>query len=230
MLQKIKYIDELVLNKMDDIRTPKFTFIMRNISRLGNRGLIWFLFILPFFIMKSSRVIGANVFIAMSLTCVAGEGCLKYIVGRQRPCSKFDDDEQLIERPKYYSFPSGHTASSFSVFAVVFVLCNTYIWLPVLVVSAMMGFSRIYLRVHYLSDVVAGVVLGIVCGIISVRLTDLAYFKFPQLIFKNLPKDRIVSINGRPMYMEHIVSVGIIWLIIAVCGGILFWHFHKKDK
>ncbi len=230
MLKKIQHIDEVVLGKMDHIRTGRFTFVMRNISRLGNKGFIWFVFIIPFFATKYGRIVGTNIFISMSLTCVVGEGCLKYVVGRERPCSKFDDTQQLIERPKYYSFPSGHTASSFSVFAVAFALCDIYVWLPVLLFATVMGFSRVYLRVHYLSDVLAGIVLGIVCGTISVFVSNAAYYKLSSLIFKNLPKNRIISVNGRPMYIEHAVSLGIVWLVIAVCGGILFWHFNKRDR
>ena len=87
-----------------------------------------------------------------------GEIIIKHIVKRVRPCHTLDDDEQLIDRPRFYSFPSGHTTASFAMVGVALML------------AMLIAFSRIYLRVHYLTDVIAGMILGLTCGICSVLI------------------------------------------------------------
>ena len=80
-----------------------------------------------------------------------------------------EDEHQVIKKPKYYSFPSGHTASSFSVFAVTF-FTFTIISIPIFILAFFIAFSRLYLRVHYLTDIIAGVILGTLCGVLAVEL------------------------------------------------------------
>ena len=122
---------------------------------------------LPMIIYTPWRFFGANIIVGLAIAHLAGEIIIKHIVGRVRPCHKLEDNQLVVKRPKYYSFPSGHTTSSFSVFAVTLFRC----WplaIPVLFVAVMIALSRIYLRVHYLTDVVVGMVLGFLCGGISV--------------------------------------------------------------
>ena len=106
-------------------------------------------------------------------TCVGspmGEIIIKHIVKRVRPCHTLDDDEQLIDRPRFYSFPSGHTTASFAMVGVALMRCKVITFMPILMLAMLIAFSRIYLRVHYLTDVIAGMILGLTCGICSVLI------------------------------------------------------------
>lgn len=69
-----------------------------------------------------------------------------------------------INKPKDHSFPSGHSASSFCAFTVTAWCCPPWIWIPALILAGAIAFSRMYLRVHYLTDVLGGIVLGVING------------------------------------------------------------------
>lgn len=165
MLKKIQQLDNLIVNKIARMHTPFLNRIMVIFTKLGNGAFIWWITLcFPFMLMKKTRDIGVYLTLALGVTFVLGEIIIKHIFSRMRPSSKLEDDELIIKRPKDYSFPSGHTASSFTAFTVTLLCCPPYIYLPVFVVASIISFSRMYLRVHYLSDVVCGVLLGILSG------------------------------------------------------------------
>lgn len=170
MLERIQYIDDIVINWVGKLHSPIRNKIMVAITTLGNKGIVWFAFCLPFLIVKPWRITGANILVALAIAHLAGEIIIKHIVCRIRPCHKLDEDQLIIKKPKYYSFPSGHTTASFAVVAVTALRCPWYVWAPVLVVAGLIGFSRVYLRVHYLTDVLVGAVLGLICGILAVQI------------------------------------------------------------
>lgn len=172
MLKRLQSIDDLILEKIAVLHNPVLNKIMIVISSLGNFGLIWFAICLPFLIVEPWRRTGVNMILGLCIAHLMGEILLKHIVCRSRPCHKLDDDEQLINRPKYYSFPSGHTTASFSFFAVALLRCSTPVWTGIFILAVLMGFSRVYLRVHYLTDVLVGAVLGFLCGSASVALLN----------------------------------------------------------
>lgn len=178
MFKKLQHMDDTVLDKIARLHSPASNRIMAIITSLGNMGLIWFAICLPFFINKNWRMTGVNIVLGLCIAHLMGEILLKHIVCRERPCHKIDDEEQIINRPKYYSFPSGHTTASFSVVAVTMLRCTANIWIPILVLAILIGFSRVYLRVHYLTDVLVGVALGLVCGSSSVALLNYLTFNF----------------------------------------------------
>ena len=172
MFKKIQRLDDKVIDNIIKYRSPWKNRIMIAFSSLGNMGLIWFAFCMPFLIYGPWRATGVNIIFALGLNQLSCEMILKRIVRRERPVWKLKDDEQLIHRPKYYSFPSGHTAASFAVTGVVLLKCGPWVIAFALFLAVMIGFSRVYLRVHYLSDVVAGMILGLMFGCASVSIFD----------------------------------------------------------
>ncbi len=172
MLKRIQFIDDKIIDWIGRLHTPVLNKIMIIISMLGTKGTVWFIICLPFISKASTRVVGVNFLIALGLTSVCGEGIIKHLVCRMRPCHKLEDEDLIVKRPSFYSFPSGHTASSFSVFAVALLRCPATVWSGILILSVLISFSRVYLRVHYLTDVLCGVVLGLVCGSVSVTIMD----------------------------------------------------------
>ncbi len=170
MFSKIQALDDKVIDNIIKLRTPTKNRIMIAASSAGNGGMIWFAICMPFLIYAPWRLTGANIIFALAFTQTLCELILKHIVRRERPVWKLADEEQLIHRPKYYSFPSGHTSASFCVVAVTIMRCQPITILLVLFCAIMVAVSRVYLRVHYLSDVVVGMVLGLVCGLASVSI------------------------------------------------------------
>ena len=173
MLKKIQKLDDTVVKKIAHIHTPFLNRLMIIFTKLGNGAFIWWITLcFPFLLSKTTRTTGIYLTLALGVTYVTGEIIIKHIIGRLRPSSKLEDDELIIKRPKDYSFPSGHTASSFTAFTVTLLRCHAYIFIPVLVVAAIISFSRMYLRVHYLSDVICGAVLGVLSGSACVALFE----------------------------------------------------------
>ena len=105
-------------------------------------------------------------------TCVGSPYGRDYYQAYSKACAchTLDDDEQLIDRPRFYSFPSGHTTASFAMVGVALMRCKVITFMPILMLAMLIAFSRIYLRVHYLTDVIAGMILGLTCGICSVLI------------------------------------------------------------
>lgn len=172
MFEKIQRLDDKVIDNIIKIRSPLKNRIMIAASTAGNMGLIWFAFCMPFLIYAPWRLTGVNIIFGLAMNQLICEITLKNIIRRQRPTEKLSDDEQLIHRPKYYSFPSGHTAASFAVTGVVMLRCDFFLFVIVGLCASIIAFSRVYLRVHYLSDVIAGAFLGLIFGSASVAIFD----------------------------------------------------------
>lgn len=170
MFGRIQNIDNRVLDNISRIHKPALNKIMITASRAGNAGIVWWAFCLPFLINSNWRATGANFVFGLAWAHLMGEIIIKHIVKRVRPCHTLDDDEQLIDRPRFYSFPSGHTTASFAMVGVALMRCKVITFMPILMLAMLIAFSRIYLRVHYLTDVIAGMILGLTCGICSVLI------------------------------------------------------------
>ena len=152
----LKYISEKCKNRI-------FDKIMPIITMMGNLGIIWLVISVLMLLKVEDRIIGISVILALILTTIIGEGIIKHIVKRNRPFQNYED-ELLINKPITYSFPSGHTASSFAALAVFFQM-NGKLGLIMSPIATLIAFSRIYLKVHYPTDVIFGIFLGITCGV-----------------------------------------------------------------
>ena len=168
MFARMKKLDYIVLNNISRLHRPSLNLVMKTASRSANVGISWGLITLPFLIRPEWRATGFNFVVALAFAHVMGEGLIKHVVKRIRPCHSLDDDEQIINRPRFYSFPSGHTTASFAMVGVAILRCRPIPFVPMILLASLISFSRIYLRVHYLTDVIAGVILGTTCGMLSV--------------------------------------------------------------
>lgn len=165
MLKSFQEIDIIILNFIDRyFKSPLLDKIMTIITSLGNCGIVW-IFLSIYLICNNYRMEGYMVIGSMILTAIVGEGIIKHITRRSRPVLKINQGTLLITKPMTYSFPSGHAASSFSV-AGVFIMQNSNISIYVTIVASLIAFSRLYLNVHYPSDVLTGVILGLLCSVI----------------------------------------------------------------
>ena len=86
---------------------------------------------------------------------------IKNLVQRPRPFVTFTDIQILIPTPSEFSFPSGHTASSFAAAAVFYRFLPKQLGIPAVVLAGLIGFSRLYVGVHYPTDVLAGMLMGV---------------------------------------------------------------------
>ena len=100
------------------------------ITSLGEAGIGWIVLSLVLLCFKKTRRTGGLVLIAMTVTLLFGELTLKNIICRLRPCNVFTDFPMLIARPTSYSFPSGHTSSSFAAALILTLRHKKVGWHP----------------------------------------------------------------------------------------------------
>ena len=165
MFRKMRLLDYKVTDSITRIQCRFLDKLMVYSTYAGTGALIWWLiFAVPFVISQTYRYTGITMIVALGVNYLLGEVIIKKTVGRGRPSNLIDEDEMKINKPKDNSFPSGHTASSFCAFTVTLWNCPVYFWLPALLIACLISFSRLYLRVHYLSDVIGGILLGLTDG------------------------------------------------------------------
>jgi len=153
-----------------NIRCNILDTVMPLVTSLGNAGLFWIILCILMLCSKRYRKCGFIMIIALVLCAIVGNLTLKPIVARIRP---FDAspliDGLLISAPKDFSFPSGHTMVSFSC-AGVLLYMNRRIGIAAFMLSSIIAFSRLYLYVHYPSDVLSGMIIGIILSYISIKI------------------------------------------------------------
>lgn len=164
VLKKANKIDDYVLFAIKKhIQNRYLDVIMLRITRLGDLGAVWVMIAMVLLLDKPYRMIGIIVLITLVISTIIGEGILKHLVRRIRPCNEGKKIKLLVAKPPSYSFPSGHTLSSFAVAKVLSVYFTQY-GLIFIGIALMIALSRIYLYVHYPTDVIAGIILGILCA------------------------------------------------------------------
>ena len=134
--------------------------LMPIISALGNFGGIWVLSGLIFLITTTYRFNGILLLSMLTLGVLVGNVAIKPYVARLRPCHRYPDWPLLVNRPKDYSFPSCHTLAAF-ISVPILLWTHPMIGIFGLVMAVLIAFSRMYLFVHYPSDVLAAVVIGL---------------------------------------------------------------------
>lgn len=177
MFETITHTDLGILHATkSSLASPAMDSVMAFITTLGDMGFIWFVVALTAIMLKKHRTYGIAIIVAIALAYVIGDLGLKHLFERPRP---FLADPtlatNLIELPSSFSFPSGHTSSSFAAATVLCLTPFAHRWFkPAAVAGAVaIAFSRLFLCVHYPSDVCAGAILGIVCGILAVRVVGI---------------------------------------------------------
>lgn len=179
-------------------RTPFLDSLFTVITKLGDEGLIWIAIAIVFLCFKKTRKIGITMGLGLIITTILGNEILKKIVERPRPFDTpgalLDGDSLLVSRPGQFSFPSGHTGSSFAS-AVSIVLYDRKWGIPALILAALIAFSRLYVYVHFPTDIMAGTILGTISALIAFFLWRKWLEKFVvkawNRIFKNHTIERI---------------------------------------
>lgn len=160
------------LELLQSLHFPLLNYIMIFITSLGNGGLIWIVAAL-FLIFQSKNMLkreGFTIAVALIIFSVSGLLILKPIIARPRPFVAQGVDI-LIKEPMGFSFPSGHTGSSFAAASVIY-FYNKKRGLLALILATLIAFSRMYLFVHYPSDIVGGLILGIISSRIAIKITN----------------------------------------------------------
>ena len=164
-------VEFAILNFIQQLRCEPLDAAMRFVSWTGNHGMIWILLAILLLIMKRQRRYGLSASCGLILDLISCNLVLKPLIGRVRPFVYNPMVELLVSPPLDASFPSGHTAASF---AAVFALkvSGSPLWKPALIWAVLMAFSRLYLYVHWPTDVLGGIFLGAAVGWLGANLVQ----------------------------------------------------------
>lgn len=155
-----------VLEWFDSIHGSVLDPIMVGITYSATSGLIWFVMGFLMTCSQKWRRCGVSVIVAVILAYIVVDVALKPLVCRERPFDVSDFD-LLIAAPDTWSFPSGHTASAFAG-ATAILIHNRRWGVVAMVYAVLVGVSRLYLCVHWPTDVIAGAIIGIAVAVIAV--------------------------------------------------------------
>lgn len=171
----ITNVDFKILNLIQEQLSCGFlNFLMPKITFLGNGGLIWIIIAVVMMFLEKYRKAGIVICTGLSVGFIIGNAFLKNLIARERPCWINETVNILIYMPRDYSFPSGHTLSSF-IAATIIMHYDKRMGIASYVFAVLIAFSRLYLYVHFPTDVIAGVLLGIVIGLIVCKLFDIFF-------------------------------------------------------
>lgn len=165
-METILKIDTIILDFIQNyLRCGFLDSLFVFITKLGDMGLIWILITLVFLATDKYRKAGSAMAIGLFICLILGNEVLKEVFARPRPfqASEFS---LIIAPPSGYSFPSGHTMSSFAA-ATSMGLSHKRLSKWGYILAGLIAFSRMYLYVHYFTDVLAGAILGVIFGYIG---------------------------------------------------------------
>ena len=150
-----------------DVLDPVMVFI----TNLGNDGLVWLGLAAVLLLFRRTRRADVCILATMLLCLLVGNLGLKNWIARVRPYHAMENWSVIIPYPNGYSFPSGHTMHALGA-ATAFLLCNRRLGIAAMVLALCIAFTRVYLGVHYPTDIIGGMLVGIgaailVCAIVG---------------------------------------------------------------
>lgn len=154
-----------ILHAIQQLHNSLLDAVMVFLSLLGDNGLIWLAISIVMLFFKKTRRCGLTIMGAMALSFLLGNLLIKNLVARPRPFTVDTSVALLIPIPGEYSFPSGHTLHGFAAATVIF-LHFKKAGIAALLLACVIAFSRMYLFVHYPTDILGGILLGVLDAVI----------------------------------------------------------------
>lgn len=174
-MELIQSIDYQLMTLVAALRSDILTSVLVFITHLGDEGLVWLVLSAACLVRRKTRRCGAAMLLALVFSLLVGNMTIKPLVARLRPFQTYPELISLIKQGGY-SFPSAHAMSSFAA-ATAFYLPfrkrgQASHGIPCLVLAFLIAFSRVYVGVHYPSDVLAGSLIGILLALAATWITD----------------------------------------------------------
>lgn len=186
--------DSAVFTAMGNINCGFLNFFCKAFSLFGEKGIPLILTALVLMCFSKTRKVGFTMLVAIAVGALFTNIVLKNAVGRARPFAQSEYYNYLWQQAGAvaegeFSFPSGHATATTAFVVALFLACDkkwSYVGLPF---ALLMAFCRVYLVVHFTTDVIAGLIVGTVAGVIAFYLVKLFYKwldKKPQSKLTNL--------------------------------------------
>ena len=162
-------IELSILDWIQTLHPPFLDKIMVFITRLGDAGIIWIVLSIVLLLIPKTRKSGAVMVAALVVDVLLCNIVLKNLVARTRPYDVNTGVHLLVAKLHDYSFPSGHTAASFASVTALYLAGEKKLWKFALVLACLIAISRLYLYVHYPTDVLGGILFGVISGYLGYR-------------------------------------------------------------
>ena len=162
----------IVVFVQENLRFDWLNPIMKFITSLGDDGILPIAVIILFLCFKKTRKVGLTAGISLGLEAILINLTIKKLVGRTRPYIVNEAIEYITTRPSDNSFPSGHTGCVFAVASVIFFMMPKKVGIPAMIVASLVGISRLYVGVHYPTDIIGGFIIGMFTGFIAKLIVE----------------------------------------------------------
>ncbi len=182
MPEIIQQLDEQALVWIaEHIRNAVLDPFMMLYTQLGNTGMLFIALGVVMLLFKQTRKVGVSALCAMLIGLIVVNFTIKPLVARARPWLVIENFVNLVPEHDPNSFPSGHTNAAFA-FALAVCLSAPKKWMKITAVcmAAVMGLSRLYVGVHFPSDVLAGAAIGSLCGLAGAWVVRKAWERLPS--------------------------------------------------
>ena len=156
-----------ILYWFQGLHNPILDKIAVAVTTLGNSGVFWIIVTLLMLLLCKDKRGGLTSALALVLSLLVCNVLLKNLIARDRPCWIDPAVELLVKTPKDYSFPSGHSSASFAAAVAIFQFYKKP-GIAALILAGCIAVSRMYLFVHFPTDVLAGIAIGVLQGIIEI--------------------------------------------------------------
>lgn len=183
------------------IRSDFLNPIMKVLTHSGDKGILLIVLILAFLIIPRTRAIGIMSTISIVIEALLNNVLLKNLIARTRPYDEIEGLINLVGRQSDYSFPSGHTGAAFAVAGAMLVVALfglpmieksgefkredpslTFKLISVILImyATLLAFSRMYVGVHYPTDVLCGLLLGLGTSAVAYLIYQVAIKKIHE--------------------------------------------------
>ena len=180
----LQFDSSILLWIQDNLRSDFLTPVMKVITHLGDKGIFWILLTLALLFVRKTRPLGVICAVSMVIGLVVTNLIIKNWVARVRPYEVIQGLECIVKKADDWSFPSGHTTNSLACAWVLFRRGPKKGGVTALVLAILISLSRLYVGIHYPTDVLGGAVIGIGSACLAMWLVPKLERKFPELTEK----------------------------------------------
>lgn len=153
----------------ENIRCGLLDPIMKGITHLGDSGILWIAVTVILLLFKKTRRVGIACAVSMILGMIVTNVWLKNWVARVRPYEVIEGLTTIVGKQHDFSFPSGHSTNSLAAAAVIFAMVPRKYGVPTLILAVLIALSRLYVGVHYPTDILGGLIVGTLAAEIAYR-------------------------------------------------------------
>ncbi len=164
--------DDILLFIQNNIREPFLNNTMKFITSLGDKGILWGGTAVALAASQKYRKSGIKLGLSQGIGALITNLATKNAVKRPRPFDVIEGIQTLIPHPTDWSFPSGHTTSSIAAGTLLLMTLPKKYGVPAFITGSLISLSRVYVGVHYPSDVLAGAMAGVFSAIVADKSVD----------------------------------------------------------